>query len=207
MSVDFNYLIVGTLSIHTIVLAALAFSVKRAKDDRTRILWKLLVLEAVIFPVAFAVSYYLQPPNSWLTATADLVYSVVVAYVLGLEIPGFVLLTRFDDGVVGALEDLRKELVTLGYSFDHLKQFKETVKKINERLASAGIDGLVDDFVLACDRMSNLDRRFWSLLLSEVTISSRTFAEQSKHPFPKLIDVMSLAGLSFLLAQLLKLFG
>lgn len=207
MSVDYGYLIIGVIAVDSVILAAAAFSVRKAKDDRTRILWKLFVLEMVIFPIAVTVSYYFQPATSWLTALADIVYSVVVAFVLGVEVPGFLLLTKFDEGIATALEDLRKDLVVLGYSFDHFAQFKTTFEKNKERLGSAGIDGLVNDFVLACDRMNNLDRSFWSILLSEVTMSSRTIAERSKHPFPKLIDVMSLAGLSFLLAQFLRLFG
>jgi hypothetical protein len=207
MPVDYGYLLVGAIAVHSVVLAAAALSVRKAKRDRTRILWKLLVLETVVFPIAATISYYLQPTTSWLTATADIVYSTVVAFVLGVEVPGFLLLTKFDERIATALEEVRKDLVVLGYSFDHLAQFKATVEKNKERLGSAGIDGLVDDFVLACDRMNNLDRSFWGLLLSEVTTASRTVAERSKHPFPKLIDVMSLAGLSFLLAQFLKLLG
>lgn len=207
MSVDFSYLIVAAIAIHTVILVVLTISVKGAKDDRTRILWKLLVLEVVLLPVAFVILYYLQPPTSWLTTTADVVYAVVVAFVLGLEVPGFILLSRFDEGIVSALEELRKDLITLGYSFDHLAQLKMTIDRSKSRLNSARIGGLVIDFVASCDRMNNLDRNFWGLVLSEVTTVSRSFAERSKHPSPKLIDVLSLTGLSFLLAQFLTLFG
>jgi hypothetical protein len=207
MSVDFSYLIVAAIAIHTVILVILTITVKGAKEDRTRILWKLLVLEVVLLPVAFVILYYLQPPISWLTTTADVVYAVVVAFVLGLEVPGFILLSRFDEGIVNALEELRNDLITLGYSFDHLGQLKTTIERSKSRLNSARIGGLVIDFVASCDRMNNLDRNFWGLVLSEVTTASRFFVERSKHPSPKLIDVLSLAGLSFLLAQFLKLFG
>jgi len=207
MSVDHGYLIVGAIAVHSVVLTGVGLSVRKAKDKRTRILWRLLILEMVIFPIAVAILYYLQPATSWLTATADIVYAIVVAFVLGLEVPGFLLLTRFDERTVGALEELRRDLVILGYSFDHLTQLKVTIERSRERLRSANIDGLVSDFILACDRMQNLDRNLWELVLSEVTVASRSFTERSKHPFPKLIDVVSLAGLSFLLAQFLKQFG
>ncbi len=207
MSVDFSYLIAAFIVIHTAVLATLTFSVRRARDNRTRILWKLLLIEMLILPVVFSTLYFLQPPTSWLTAGADVVYAMVIAFVLGVEVPGFVLLTRFDEGVADSLEELRRDLVTLGYSFDHLQQLKVTAERSKKRLRSAQVDNLLSDFLAACDRIKNLDRNFWGLVLSEVTIASRFFTERSKHPFPKLIDVLSLAGLSFLLAQFLRLFG
>ena len=207
MSVDFSYLIVAAIAIHTVILVFLAITAKGARNDRTRILWKLLALEVVLLPVAFAILYYVQPPTSWLTTAADVVYAVLVAFVLGLEVPGFILLSRFDEGIVSALEELREDLIILGYSFDHLAQLKTTIDRSQRRLYSARIGGLVIDFVASCDRMNNLDRNFWELVLSEVTTASRFFAERSKHPSPKLIDVLSLTGLSFLLAQFLKLFG
>ena len=207
MPVDFGFLIVAVIAIHTVVLGALSFSAKRAKEDRTRLLWKLFILEMMTFPIALGFSYYFQPPISWLTTTADAVYSIVVAFVLGLEIPGFVLLSRFDEGIVSALEEVRKDIVILGYSFEHITQLKATIEKGKGSLSSAHVDGLLIDFIVSCDRMNNLDRNFWGLVLLEVTKASRYFAERSKHPSPRLIDVMSLAGLSFLLAQFLRLFG
>ena len=126
---------------------------------------------------------------------------------MGIEIPGLLLLSRFDSTVVEGLGRVRRDLVTLSYSFDRLSQLRSTVTTNRETLRSAQVEELVDDFISSCERMKNLDKSFWSLLVTEVTSMINSFSEQSKHPFPKLIDIVSLAGLSFLLAQLLRFLG
>lgn len=150
---------------------------------------------------------YLQPPTTLLATLSNIVYSLVAAFVIAIEVPGFLLLSRFDGMIVDALENIRKELVAIGYSFDHLVQLKTVSSANKEAVRSAGLYSLIEDFIGTCDRMKNLDKTFWGLVLSEVTHSARFFSERSKQPFPKLIDILSLAGLSFLLAQFLKLVG
>ena len=65
----------------------------------------------------------------------------------------------------------------------------------------------LNDFVIVCEKLKNLDINLWSLTLQETSDCIKDVTERSKHPFPKLIDILSLSGLSIILAQFLKLFG
>jgi hypothetical protein len=207
MSINYNQILSVAVLLHSAVLATVAFSLLTSKDRRTKGLWKLAILEIIIFPIAVVLASYLQPTNTMLAALSNIVYSLVGAFVVSIEIPGFLLLSTFDGTVVDALEKCRTELVTMGYSFSHLAQLKAIYSANEQALRSTGLYSLIGDFIAACDHMKNLDKTSWGLTLSEVSRSATFFSERSKHPFPKLIEILSLAGLSFLLAQFLKLFG
>lgn len=207
MSSDYNQIFLISIILHSAILIVIAILLRRSKNRRTKILWNLAIANTIIFPIGILVASYIQSPISLLTTLAYVAYSLIVAFVLGIEIPGFLLLSKFDGKLVESLEDLRKDLVIMGYSFDHLAKLKTTASTNKEMLSSAQLDTLINDFIGSCERMKNLDKTSWSIALAEVTSSIKTFSERSKHPFPKLIDILSLAGLSFLLAQFLKLLG
>jgi hypothetical protein len=52
--------------------------------------------------------------------------------------------------------------------------------------------------------MNQANTSVFDLLLMSTNQWIKDCDEQSKHPFPKLVDILSLAGLSFLIAQFLK---
>ncbi len=205
MPIDYNQIFLVAILLHSTFLTIIAVLLRRSKERRTKTLWKLAVADTIIFPIGILLLSSSQPPISILTALAYVAYSLITAFVLGIEVPGFVLLSKFDGKLVDALEGVRKDLVTVGYSFDHLARLKTTVSTNEEMLNSARLDALTGDFIGSCERMKNLDKTFWGIALAEITTSIKTFSERSKHPFPKLIEILSLAGLSFLLAQFLKL--
>lgn len=205
MSID--YILATAILLHSIILVIVTYVLGTNKDQRTKMLWKLTVSDLLLFPVLILLAAYLQYPTTMLATLSYIVYSLVAAFVIAIEVPGFLLLSKFDGKIVGALENVRKDLVTIGYSFEHVAQLKATLSANEGTLRSADVYSLIEDFVKTCERMKNLDKSFWGLLLSEVTRSARFFSERSKNPFPKLLDILSLAGLSFLLAQFLKLIG
>lgn len=73
-------------------------------------------------------------------------------------------------------------------------------------LKEENIDRLLKDFIAYCDKVNNFNERLWNLPLNESSSLIEEVTKRSKHPFPKLIDILALSGLSILLAQFLKLF-
>jgi len=207
MPTDYNQILEAAVAFHSTVIIALAYWLRANKDNRKKLLWKLAILEVVVFPFVILAASYIQSPISMVAVLSDIVYSIVVTFVGTVEVPGFLLLSKFDGTIVDALENTRKELVIIGYSFDHLAQLNAIYTDNEENLRSASLYTLIGDFIGACERMKNLDKSFWALVIGEVTLSARSFSERSKHPFPKLFEILSLAGLSFLLAQFLRLIG
>ena len=208
MALEYYQMFLVAITLHSIILGAVSVLLQRSKEySRPQILWKLTMADLIFFPAGLLIASYLQPVVSMLSALADIVYSVIGAFVFGIEIPGFVLLSKFDDKLVERLKLVRKELISISYSFDNVAKLKSLAKNNEEMLQAAQLDELVNDFISSCERMRNLDKTFWGMVLGEVTTSIKAFAERSKHPFPKLVDILSLAGLSFLLAQFLKLLG
>ena len=208
MQSDFNRLFGLVIIVHTVVVAILALFFRTSKDDRTRILWKLLLLQMVCFPAIIVGGLYFQYPTTILNLLSYIVYASVGAFVIGVEIPGFFLLSRFDARIVASLENIRNDLLPLGYvSPLNFSVLNNTLSEEKSILESIRLTRLVNDFVATCERIQNLDRPFWVLLLGELTRNIEFYADRSKHPSPKLIDVFSLAGLSFLLAQFLRTIG
>ena len=52
----------------------------------------------------------------------------------------------------------------------------------------------------------NLDKSLYEVTIKEIGEQIQQISARSKHPFPKLIEIMSLAGISFLLGQFLNHF-
>jgi len=132
-------------------------------------------------------------------------YDLVISYVIAIEIPGYFRILRYDEKCVVGLNELRKNLVKMRYSFELLGDLKEKVKGNSEILADENFGYILNDFISLCDQIKNLDINLWELTLSEITEVINRISQRTKHPFPKLIDILSLTGLSFLLAQVLKL--
>jgi hypothetical protein len=73
-------------------------------------------------------------------------------------------------------------------------------------LKGESLEKLLDDFISFSERIENYNEKVWALTLSETSALIDYVTKRSKHPFPKLIDILALSGLSLLLAQFLTLF-
>jgi hypothetical protein len=73
----------------------------------------------------------------------------------------------------------------------------------NKFLSKEQIDDLLFDYIKECDRTGNFDKFLWELSITEITSTIGRISSRSKHPIPKLIDILSLAGISFLIAQII----
>lgn len=175
--------------------------------QRERPIFFLLILNLITLYLLSIISFFLL--SSWEPDLRDLaslyVFLVVGAFVIIIEVPGFLLLSSYDDKTIEVLSDVRKYLVSTTFDFDSSIKNLQQLQKTNEnRLNEQHILEILDYFVKTCNRIKNVDSSLLNLTLSETNLSIREVSQQSKHPFPRLVDVLSLAGLSFLIAQFLK---
>ncbi len=113
----------------------------------------------------------------------------------------------YDEKVLKYLGEERSEMVKLGYDFNQYDSLKSKSAEGVEMLREVNLNRLISDFIEHCGRMSNVDKGFWTLVLGEVSLAIDKVQRRSKHPAPKLIDLLSLSGLSFIIAQLLRVLG
>ncbi len=206
MSLEYDYLIAGAIVAHAIVVFLVGLGLRRSEDKRQKTLWMLTPGQAVAFPAIL-----LLISSTWYTSTllallSYIVYSLVISFVAVFEIPGYLMLARYDERIVDALEKTRDDLLALSFSFD-TKLLREGWSMRKSVLKPTYLYPLIDGFISTCERLKNLDKTFWQSVLSEVNASIRSISERSKHPAPKLIDILTLSGLSFLIAEFLRLLG
>lgn len=126
-------------------------------------------------------------------------------YVASIEVPGFLILSHYDEKSIGVLRIAREHLITSTFDFSPSIQSLQTlVNKHKSRLEELHLFANLSYFVQSSNQMKHINRSVLDLLLIEINQSVRSVSQKSKHPFPKLIDVLSLTGLSFLIAQLLR---
>jgi hypothetical protein len=184
------------------------FSLHRSKSRRTRPLWKFVTAYGVISTVLVVPFYLLSNPRpSLLGLSAGTFYLLIGSFVLTIEVPGYLFLRRRDQSVLDFLEDWRTEMVKVGYDFGNYSTLKSKSEEGKATLEEVGIYRVVIDFIDHSGRIQNVDKGLWALTLGEVNRAIDAVQARSKHPAPELIEILSLSGLSFLIAQILRLVG
>jgi len=196
--------VVSTESIYIVLVFILAYESWNSKSKRVKLLWKFVVLNGTLFSSGMLL-LALVLPQSLLNILSWIAYDCIISYVVAIEIPGYLRLSAFDEASTRSLKDLRKYLIKMRYSFESLEELKTAVKRNANVLSEEEVEDLMNDFVNLCERMKNLDSNLWGLTLNEITEAISRISGRSKHPIPKLVDVLSLTGISFLLAQILKM--
>jgi hypothetical protein len=195
------------LSIHALLLAVAAYFYRRG-SRRERLVWKLFSLDAIGFGIALpTILLILGEPQGPLALLSILVYVAIATFACLIEVPGYLILSGYDEREIGRLTQIRKALVKTSYSFDALGELKVKVEANDKTLQDLEINDLLTGFIETCERLKNLDRNYWALTLAEITSKIDQIGKTSKHPTPKLVELVSLVGLSFLIAQFLKLLG
>jgi hypothetical protein len=147
-------------------------------------------------------------PQSLLNILSWVVYDFLISYVFCVEVPAYLSISKFDDNLVAVLKDLREELIKMPFSFNtSLQELKTKRNSSSSFLKEENLDGLLQDFIAFCEKVNNFNEKLWSLTLTETSNLISDVTKRSKHPFPKLIDILALSGLSLLLAQFLKMLG
>lgn len=189
-------------------IAVVAWKKPKSKKNRTKSIWKLFVLDGLIFSLGLLLLIILLPQTS-LTIFSWIVFDFLISYVLCVELPAWFRISRFDDSLADALKDLRAELVMMPFDFDTYLKKLSLAKKQNDSLVleEEDLENLMKNFIDFSHKVDRFNEHFWNLTLSELTSVIEDVSKRSKHPFPKLIDILALSGLSILLAQFLKLLG
>jgi hypothetical protein len=201
-----NCLILFVVSVSVAFSIVLFWKAPKNSPNRTSFLWKFILLAGVAFSSGLVLLIVFLP-QSWLNIVSWVVFDFLVSYVFCVEIPAYLRILKFDRKAAKALEDLREELIRMRYSFaGSLENLKKMAQGNVGILEEESISGLLNNFIVVCDRLRNLDLSLWSLALTETSSTINEIKGRSKHPFPKLVDLLSLSGLSILLAQFLQLF-
>jgi hypothetical protein len=207
MLFSFKEILLVLIAVFNIVFDVFLFwKTPKGKSARTRFLWKLILLNALVFSIILVVLVAILPQSA-LYITSWVVYDFLISHVVCVEVPAYLKISKYDENLVNALKDLRGNLITMRFSFDtSLESLKKNKNENALFLKEENLDGLLQDFIVACDKIKNLNENLWNLTLNETSKLMGEVTERSKHPFPKLIDILALSGLSVLLAQILKLF-
>jgi hypothetical protein len=190
----------------TFFIVVVAWKKPKGKKNRTKSIWKLLIFNCVVFSIGLLALTFLLP-QTVLTIFSWIVFDFLISYVFCIELPAWFRISKFDDNLGDALKDLRAELVMMPFDFDTYLEKLDLTKKRNALLVleEENLENLMQNFIDFSHKLDRFNENFWNLTLSELTGVIEEVSRRSKHPFPKLIDILALSGLSILLAQLLKL--
>jgi hypothetical protein len=174
---------------------------------REKIIAISFIFSIVLLYIGIITVYFFWNANPSLTDFVTIYGLLVIAvYVLAIEVPGFLLISQYDEMSVDLLEDVHRNLILSVTSFEPaVPALEELLQKHKDRFTELHAYENLDYYVASSKEMNpQVNRSILDLLLYDVNQTVKKTADESKHPFPKLIEVLSLAGLSFLIAQLLK---
>ena len=207
MSLSDYIFLISIILAYLIFCIFLARKTPKSKDDRTKFLWKLFCIAGLSFILGLMLLFLFLPQSNLFIFTW-IVYDFLIAYVFFVEFPAYIRISKYDDEFSNALNDLRSELTKIPFVGNAvIVSLKEKRSKYSSFLKRENTDLLLQDFILSCENMGNYNEHLWSLTLNEVSALIDDVKKRSKHPFPKLIDILALSGLSVLIAQFLKLLG
>jgi hypothetical protein len=194
------------LAIHAIGSGIItAYHVKK-KTERTKHFPLLFLINLVLFTVIVLVGYYIWDFQQLIDVLALIAYALVGAYVAAIEIPGYILLSRFDERLADSLQTFRQKVLMLNFGFSGFPEVESAFNSLKKPLKDLTIDDVVGHFVESCKRIKQLDRTHYDITVKELNDRIQHVSDRSKHPFPKLIEILSLAGISFLIGQFLSHF-
>lgn len=195
------------LIVYSLISGYAIFSSCRTEDGRKKSLFLLFLANLAVSYLGIASSYF------WINIDSSnlgnffsfLGLFTVGVFVLTIEVPGFILLSRYDEKTVDILKEVHENLISSVFTFtEAIGKLSEIDRNNKQRLEEVHLQKNLNYFVKTSKDMRNIDSSLHNLLLTEVSQQIHQISDQSKHPFPKLIDVLSLTGLSFLIAQFLK---
>ena len=205
--IHLRLLFIAVVALHSFVVIWVALRFRARSSGRSNRIWVLIAIHGLVVIVGAAVLPSLTQLGTVLAAMSGLTFLIVGSFVVSVEVPGYLLLSAYDDRAAAELTLVRSALIASLGSFDKLAGLGERVDQSKGFLNEAGLSEVMSAFLSSCKRMKNIDTHSGQLTLSEVTRSINNISNRSKHPFPRLIDVLSLAGLSFLLANFLLFVG
>lgn len=178
----------------------------RSKEERKNCLAPLFIFNMILFGAI------LGEITFWFNYSPDIRQFIIInglltigVYVVTIEVPGFLLLSSYDEKSVKLLQDIKTNLIDSRSSFNKgIQRIQSILVNNKEMLEEIHSYDQLKYYEESSIEMNQANISVFDLVLMSITQSIKDCDKQSKHPFPKLVDVLSLAGLSFLIAQLLK---
>lgn len=204
--VGYEHVTYIAIAIHAIVSGIFVIYNLKNKKERTK--WfPLLFLSNLGFFIALILGFpYYWNFNEGIDFMSLIAYSVLGSYVATIEVPGYILLSKFDDKLSDDLQNIRKNIIMLNYDFKDSSDLECKVSSMKIRLKDLSLDDILEGFATSYKRMNQIDKTLYDITLKELGEKIHHISIRSKHPFPKLIEIMSLTGISFLIGQFLNHF-
>ena len=191
------------LIFHIIVSVVIIIVGIRYINERTKYLPFLFCVNMMVFVASILIGTTFVDFQI-INYVAFMIYSMIIGYVVTIEIPGYVLLSRYDSKLTTILQNIRRKSIQLNYNIDEIKDLRSYFDNNKQNLSSIIISDLVESFLKRCETIKNLDKSLYEITVKELGEQIQFITSRSKHPFPKLIEIFSLAGISFLLMQFLN---
>ena len=199
-SLNSELLFIVSFLTHLIISITIIVISSLKKTQRTKYLPLLFGINCIMFLSIISIIpnfVELEPIDFF----AFIGYSLILSYVIVIEIPGYILLSKHDSNLEKILQDFRQNCIQLNYDFNIVSLRNEF--NINENIFNElNTKQLIENFIKRCETIENLDSTLYGITIKEIGEEIQ-YISRSKHPFPKLIEIFSLAGLSFLLSQFL----
>ncbi|QLH11259.1 hypothetical protein [Nitrosarchaeum sp. AC2] len=193
----------GIIASHIIVSIIIIIIGYLKKNERIKHLPILFAINAFVFVLLVSIGTYFID-FKLIDFVAFIGYSIIISYVVTIEIPGYFLISKYDSNLTDVLQNLRQKSIQLNYNFDSVIDLRTYFNENKNTLSSITINELLDSFIKRCETIKNLDKSLYEITIKELGEHIQSTSSRSKHPFPKLIEIFSLAGISFLLGQLLN---
>lgn len=192
-----------------LIIPIIFYGTKKVNSrDRDKFICFLFNFILVLISVLF-VDYFI---NLFSINTQFKMYSFILLYLflcyfISIEVPGYIILERFDLKILNVLDELLKSLYDLKINgLDYYNQFEDIFRNNESNLRPdyphlcTIIDKLLPD--LSRRRINNDE---FDAILYQINSAIRLTKNNSKHPFPKMIDIIQIIGISFIITQLLKI--
>jgi hypothetical protein len=129
---------------------------------------------------------------------------LAVLFSLAIEIPGFLLNSRYDRVTIGVIDDVADALLDLRLDPSlGVGTLESLLSSHRGELQSLGVSSRLEKMASSFQRMGNVDIPLLETALSEVRNARAQVEARSKHPLPTLIQVLGLSGLAFVLGEIL----
>jgi hypothetical protein len=129
---------------------------------------------------------------------------LVALFSLVVEIPGYLLNSKFDRATIRIIDDVADALLELrlnpALGTDALQGLLTTHR---DELRELGIWSRLEKMTSFFKRMGNVDTSLLESALTEARNARAEVDTRSKHPLPTLIQVFCLSGLAFVLGEIL----
>lgn len=196
------YFLIGGL--YLIFITAISLHVKKDKNKRKAFYWEFIFINGIQFCAGLFWMYVIDIQSNT-SIMKGLIINTIIAYAIIIEVPIYYLLNEYDKKLINILSSIRSNLISLNYDYNKLIDIREIIKENKIILDNMPLYTLLLDFIDLCERVKNYDKNMLHIMIEEVNLNINMIQSLEKHPFPELIKIISLTGISFLLAELYHL--